>query len=155
MHTERTNRADEGLTTFGHLAGQALQQCSTAPSIEPRRIAGCGAGSAVTGELAAAGEVTAPRQAGTILSPFIYLTAFTRGMGPASLVWDVPGNLPDELNGYGNFDGTYHGPMRVRTAVAYDHVIPLLGTLQQVGTANAWLTAHQSGVESLSQLSLE
>ena len=105
--------------------------------------------------LAAAGEVTAPRQAGTILSPFIYLTAFTRGMGPASLVWDVPGNLPDELNGYGNFDGTYHGPMRVRTAVAYDHVIPLLGTLQQVGTANAWLTAQQSGVESLSQVSLE
>ena len=99
--------------------------------------------------LAAAGEVTAPRQAGTILSPFIYLTAFTRGMGPASLVWDVPGNLPDELNGYGNFDGTYHGPMRVRTAVAYDHVIPLLGTLQQVGTANAWLTAQQSGVEGV------
>jgi membrane carboxypeptidase/penicillin-binding protein len=105
--------------------------------------------------LALSGDVTEPRQAGTVLSPFIYLTAFTRGMGPASLVWDVPGNLPEELDGYANFDDTYHGPMRVRTAAAFDYVIPMLTTLQQVGTANAWLTAQQSGLESLSGLDLD
>ena len=31
---------------------------------------------------------------GTLLTPFIYLTAFTRGLSPASLVWDTPSSLP-------------------------------------------------------------
>ena len=28
--------------------------------------------------------------AGSLLTPFVYLTGFTRGLSPASLVWDVP-----------------------------------------------------------------
>jgi membrane carboxypeptidase/penicillin-binding protein len=48
------------------------------------------------------GDPTAAHQPGTILSPFIYLTAFTRGLNPASLVWDIPANVPPSLEGYGN-----------------------------------------------------
>jgi membrane carboxypeptidase/penicillin-binding protein len=96
--------------------------------------------------LALAGDPTAPQQPGTILSPFIYLTAFTRGLSPASLVWDIPANLPPSLEGYGNRDGEFHGPMRIRTALANDYVVPALATLTQVGPTNAWRTAKQSGL---------
>ncbi|MBN2045019.1 MAG: transglycosylase domain-containing protein [Anaerolineales bacterium] len=99
--------------------------------------------------LAIAGDAQVTHQAGTILSPFIYLTGFTRGMEPASLVWDVPGSIPPELEGFSNFDGTFHGPMRIRTASAYDYLVPLLSTLQQVGAGNAWNTSYQSGLVSL------
>ncbi len=99
--------------------------------------------------LALSGEPTAPQQPGTILSPFIYLTAFTRGLSPASLVWDIPANLPPSLQGYGNLDGEFHGPMRIRTALANDYIVPALATLTQVGPNNVWRTAIQSGLHSL------
>lgn len=99
--------------------------------------------------LASVGETHSPHQAGTMLAPFIYLTAFTRGLEPASLVWDIPSSLPSGLEGYGNQDNTYHGPMRIRTAAAFDYLVPLLSTLRQIGSTNAWRTAMQSGLYSL------
>ncbi len=105
--------------------------------------------------LAMAGDTNTPHQTGTILSPFVYLTAFTRGFGPASLVWDIPASLPPEVEGYSNRDGTFHGPMRIRTASAFDYLIPLLSTLRQIGPTNAWRTAQQSGLNSLNAAQFE
>jgi membrane carboxypeptidase/penicillin-binding protein len=99
--------------------------------------------------LSLVGDPTASHHPGTILSPFIYLTAFTRGISPASLVWDIPANLPPALEGYGNRDGVFHGPMRIRTALANDYIVPALATLTQVGPTNVWRTAQQSGLHSL------
>ncbi|TAK14784.1 MAG: hypothetical protein EPO32_00395 [Anaerolineae bacterium] len=100
-----------------------------------------------TGQVRAlAGPSDALHPAGTSLSPFVYLTAFTRGFGPASLVWDVPASLPPELEGYSNADGQFHGPVRIRTALANDYVIPALQVLSQVGPANVWRTAQQAGL---------
>lgn len=105
-----------------------------------------------TGEvLALAGDVDSSHQAGTILSPFIYLTAFTRGLSPASLVWDIPASLPPGLEEYTNLDATFHGPMRIRTAFAHDYLVPVLSTLRQIGAANAWRAAAQSGLASLEE----
>lgn len=86
---------------------------------------------------------------GSILTPFVYLTAFTRGLNPASLVWDIPSSVPDTLDSYGNFDGEFHGPMRIRTALVNDYIVPALSTLTQVGPANVWRTAQQSGLAGL------
>ncbi|MCB2178630.1 transglycosylase domain-containing protein [bacterium] len=105
-----------------------------------------------TGEvLALAGDVDTPHQAGTIMSPFIYLTAFTRGLSPASLVWDIPASLPPGLEAYTNLDNTFHGPMRIRTAFAHQYIVPVLSTLRQIGAANAWRAAEQSGLASLQE----
>ncbi len=86
---------------------------------------------------------------GTALSPFVYLTAFTRGYGPASLVWDIPASLPPGLEGFTNADGRFHGPLRLRTALANDYVVPALQILSQVGAANVWRTAAQAGLPDL------
>ncbi|HTP00282.1 MAG TPA: transglycosylase domain-containing protein, partial [Anaerolineales bacterium] len=47
---------------------------------------------AATGETVRGEESAnlAPHDPGTLLTPFRYLTAFTRGFSPASLVWDIP-----------------------------------------------------------------
>lgn len=68
--------------------------------------------------------------AGSMASPFIYLTAFTRGMSPATLVWDTP--YADTINVH-NPDNLYHGPISLRTAMANDYLISAQKTLDQVG----------------------
>jgi membrane peptidoglycan carboxypeptidase len=99
--------------------------------------------------LALVGEANAPQPAGTILTPFIYLTSFTRGLNPASLVWDIPASVPPSLEEFGNLDWEYHGPVRIRTALTQDYLVSALSVLQQVGPSNAWRTTQQSGIYSL------
>ncbi len=65
---------------------------------------------------------------GSLLTPFVYLTGFTRGLGPASLVWDIPAQVNLQ-----NYDGRYHGPLRLRNALANDYRVPAEATLQQMG----------------------
>jgi membrane carboxypeptidase/penicillin-binding protein len=85
---------------------------------------------------------------GSLITPFIYLTAFTRGFSPASLVWDIPESLPEEV---GFEQEKYSGPMRIRTAFSNDYLIPSIQTLGKVGPENVWSILQQLGVISLSQ----
>ncbi len=63
--------------------------------------------------------------AGTVITPFIYLTGFSRGLSPASLTWDIPGSLAS--------DGQiFHGPVRLRTALANDYLTPAVNLLDQM-----------------------
>jgi len=71
----------------------------------------------------------ASHPAGTLLTPFLYLTGFTRGLNPASLAWDISGSLP-------NPGGAYHGPVRLRIALANDYLPPAAQVLAQMGDEN-------------------
>ncbi len=107
--------------------------------------------------LALAGDPNrdAAHAVGSLVTPFIYLTAFTRGMGPSSLVWDIPpssssaGSLPANLVANGQHGILYHGPVRIRTALSNDYLTPAFQLLGQVGPENVALTARQLGVSSL------
>ncbi len=136
------------------------QDCPTArllpslPRDEPPALLGFSASVVVldprSGEvLALIGDPLAPHTPGSLLSPFVYLTAFTRGFSPASLVWDIPASLPASLSGYANPDGQFHGPARIRTALANDYVVPAVQVLGQIGAENVWRSARQSGLTSL------
>ncbi len=95
----------------------------------------------LTGQiLALAGNFPA-RPAGTLLTPFIYLTAFSRGLGPASLVWDIPRNDLPAL------DGRFYGPMRLRRALANDYLAPALDVLDQMGLPNVLATTRSFGLD--------
>lgn len=87
------------------------------------------------------------RPAGTLLTPFVYLTAFTRGMSPGTLVWDIPSQ--DAGLAVENFDGEFHGPLRLRTALANDYLAPVPQLLNQVGSGNVWRMAGQLGLSGL------
>lgn len=85
---------------------------------------------------------------GSLITPLIYLTAFTRGMGPASLLWDIPNNPVNGLEDLKNPDGRFHGPVRLRLALANDYLIPSIQVLVQMGAEHVWSTAQQLGLVS-------
>ncbi len=84
-----------------------------------------------------------PHHAGTLLTPFIYLTAFTRGLSPASLLWDIP----DESIPLQNLDGKFHGPLRLRMAFANDYLVPAAQVLDQMGAPLVAQTAASFGLD--------
>ena len=81
--------------------------------------------------------------AGSILSPFIYLSAFARGHQPASLEWDIP--IP-ELAIPPNLDNQFHGPLRARIALANDLLSPAAQLFQQIGSETIINTTKQMGI---------
>lgn len=78
--------------------------------------------------------------AGTLLMPFLYLTGFTRGLGPASLGWDIPGAIS-------NLDGNYRGPVRLRLALVNDYLPPAAAILEQMGMSEVQRVAASFGLE--------
>lgn len=84
--------------------------------------------------------------AGSLGTPFVYLTAFTRGLSPGSLVWDIPAQAGEAE--WKNFDGVYRGPIRLRVALANDYLTPAAKLLTQVGKENVWRTAQQFGLSN-------
>jgi membrane carboxypeptidase/penicillin-binding protein len=87
---------------------------------------------------------------GSLVTPFIYLTAFTRGFSPASLVWDIPLDqawipavgIEDDIQ--------YEGPLRLRYALANDKLMPAVQMVNQIGADNVLKIARQMGLNSLS-----
>ena len=81
------------------------------------------------------------RQPGSSIKPITYLAAFEKGWTPSTLIWDVPsefppsGNIDDPREPYipVNYDGKFHGPVTVRTALSNSFNVPAVKTLQFVG----------------------
>jgi len=86
------------------------------------------------------GATLASHPAGTTITPFIYLTGFSRGLNPASLAWDIPSGAPK--NGQ-----VYHGPVRLRTALANDYLPPAQSVLAQMGVESVQNVAASFGLE--------
>jgi penicillin-binding protein 1C len=82
-----------------------------------------------------------PRQPGSSMKPLTYTAAFELGWTPSTLIWDVPSEFPPSGNNDDqrppyvpvNYDGQFHGPVTVRTALANSYNIPAVKTLQFVG----------------------
>ncbi len=91
-------------------------------------------------------------QPGSMLTPFVAVAAFARGFAPASLVWDIPETAPPIEGVQLNPDGEYHGPQRLRLALANDYLIPLAGLLDQLGAINVWRQAQPLGLGRLGQV---
>ena len=99
---------------------------------------------ATVGETTLNGESAnlAAHRAGSSLTPFIYLTGFTRGLSPASLLWDIPNEANTQ-----NFDGSFHGPLRLRMALANDYLVPMEGVLAQMGSENVSRISRSFGLD--------
>jgi membrane carboxypeptidase/penicillin-binding protein PbpC len=84
-----------------------------------------------------------------------------RGFSPATLIWEVPpesqpGVEPPEVEGdelTQTVSDTYHGPVRIRTALANDYLLAAAQVSERAGVENAWQTAWQFGMVSLGQQS--
>jgi len=103
---------------------------------------------ALVGEMDSAGNQgnLSARRIGSLVTPFIYLTGFTRGMSPASLAWDIPGGLSGTAGDVQNPDGRFHGPVRQREALASDYLVPAAEILTQLGAESVARIAAPFGV---------
>lgn len=79
---------------------------------------------------------------GSGLDAFVYLTGFTRGLSPATLTWDIPSGENVQ-----NFDGEYHGAMRLRMALANDYQVPVEILKTQMGIENVTKIASSFGLD--------
>jgi penicillin-binding protein 1A len=87
------------------------------------------------------------RQPGSSFKPFVYSAALEKGFTPATVINDAPlffdasvtGGQPWEPK---NYDGTFEGPMSMRTALKKSKNMISIRILQAVGPQNAqdWIT---------------
>lgn len=98
------------------------------------------------------------RQPGSSFKTFSYLQAFEVGaldgskLSPASVVYDVRTGFEDPPNPPyvpENYDRKYHGPVRLRTALASSYNIPAVKVLELVGIKNVLNLAHRMGITTL------
>ena len=112
-------------------------------------------GSADFNDEAISGQVNmalAPRQAGSAIKPLVYLSAFERGWTPATLLWDVPTEFADGANPVyvpKNFDDEFHGPLRVRPALANSYNIPAVKSMEFVGVCAFISDVQRLGLATL------
>lgn len=94
------------------------------------------------------------RQPGSAVKPFAYSAAMERGMTPGDVIWDthtqieIPGQPMYEPR---NYDGLFHGPMTMRTALANSYNIPAVQTLRLAGVDSLLELLRRFGVTTLKQ----
>ncbi len=84
------------------------------------------------------------RQPGSSIKPVTFATGFKQGFSPGNTILDIPTNF----NGYKpvNYDGKFHGPVSIRTALGSSYNIPAVKMLAEVGVENMIQTAQELGI---------
>ncbi|MBV6450589.1 MAG: Monofunctional biosynthetic peptidoglycan transglycosylase [Anaerolineales bacterium] len=107
---------------------------------------------AIAGQINMADSAT--RQPGSSIKPITYVAAFEKGWTPSTLIWDVPTDFPDGANPpYSpvNYDGKFHGPMTVRTALSNSFNIPAVKALEFVGVYDNPNTPEKDGMIAMAE----
>lgn len=99
--------------------------------------------------------VLALRQPGSALKPFTYGIALERDYTAASILPDIPTNAPIFAGGGDftptNYDGRFHGPVRLRTALACSYNVPVVRLLEPLGAELLLQRLQHAGFVSLKQ----
>jgi penicillin-binding protein 1A len=91
----------------------------------------------------------APRQPGSSIKPFLYLTVFQDlGFAPSTFMPDLYINI----NGYSptDWNNVYNGPMNIKTALRESRNVPAVKTLYALGTSKFITELHKFGFTGLS-----
>ncbi|RMF82945.1 MAG: hypothetical protein D6737_00095 [Chloroflexi bacterium] len=94
------------------------------------------------------------RQPGSTMKPFTYSAAMEQGMTPGDVIWDTPTDIgiPGQPTYTPlNYDRRFHGPMRMRHALANSYNVPAVQTLRRVGVENLLALMRRFGVETLNE----
>jgi penicillin-binding protein 1C len=95
------------------------------------------------------------RQPGSALKPFTYGLGFERGFTAASILPDIPTHTPLEA-GAGdftptNYDGHFHGPVRLRAALACSYNVPAVRVMESLGADLLLRRLQLAGFTSLNK----
>ena len=93
-----------------------------------------------------------PRQPGSSFKPYVYATAFKKGMNPATMLFDVVTNF-GEFGGKDyipqDYDGKERGPISIRSALQGSLNIPAVKTVLLTGVEDSIDTAEAMGITTL------
>ena len=97
--------------------------------------------------------VLALRQPGSTLKPFTYALALEKGMTAATVFEDAPSQFPTRDGYYApqNYDRRFHGPTRLRSALACSYNVPAVSALEVIGPDILYKRLKSAGFESLGQ----
>lgn len=92
------------------------------------------------------------RQPGSSFKPYVYLTAFTKGYTPETMLFDVETNFStDSGKDYKpqNYDGKFRGPIQIKEALPQSLNIPAVQTLYLAGVRDSVNLAKNMGITGL------
>ena len=104
------------------------------------------------------------RQPGSAFKPFVYATAFKKGLTPETVVFDLQTEFNPSCNENGiqvsggdqdkcyrpvNFDGKFRGPISLRESLAQSLNVPSVKVLYFAGINESLATARDFGITSL------
>jgi len=92
-----------------------------------------------------------PRQPGSTIKPFTYALSLESGWTAASVIEDGQVQFPAVGGAFRpkNYDLKFHGPVRMRAALACSYNIPAVSVLQALGTGRLYLKLKALGFDSL------
>lgn len=146
---KRNKNSNAALVAMDPKTGQILAMVGSKDYFGDPEPAGCTPGKNCQFE----GNVnvsTAERQPGSSIKPLIYVTAFGKDykMAPSTVLYDVVTNF-GSFGGKSyiphNYNGSQHGAIQMRNALAGSLNIPAVKTLALVGVDNAINTLRKSG----------
>ncbi len=92
------------------------------------------------------------RQPGSSFKPYVYLTAFTKGYLPETILYDVETQFETaEGKSYqpNNYDGKFHGPLSMKKALGGSLNVPAVKTLYLAGVNDSVKLAKSLGLSGL------
>lgn len=107
---------------------------------------------------------TASRQPGSSFKPIVYAAAFREGYTPETVLFDVPTQFSTRCDAYGNpnpgaresdcympenYDGSSHGPISLRDALAQSLNVPAVKLLYLTGLNKAVSLAQDMGLSTI------
>ncbi len=92
--------------------------------------------------------VTALRQPGSALKPFIYGLALENGYTPATIIKDEDVFFEGGFRPK-NYDESFHGDVRLRTALACSYNVPVVRVTEKLGVHKVLAMLHGFGFDSL------
>jgi penicillin-binding protein 1C len=97
--------------------------------------------------------ITALRQPGSALKPFTYALALEKGMNPATLILDAQIRIRSNGIDYipRNYDGKFHGFIRLREALACSYNISAIKVLERIGVESLLARLKNLGFDSLNE----
>lgn len=92
-----------------------------------------------------------PRQPGSSIKPVTYAAAFKQGYSPGTVLLDNPVTFRNGWEAYTpvNYDGRFHGPVSIRTALGSSYNIPAVKMLAIIGLPEMIKTARDLGITTL------
>ncbi|MDO8570596.1 MAG: PBP1A family penicillin-binding protein [Candidatus Daviesbacteria bacterium] len=97
------------------------------------------------------------RQPGSSIKPITYAAAFEEGFSPGTILLDSPTTFSPAGAGLPytpvNYDGKFHGPVTIRTALGSSYNVPAVKALATVGLPKMLETARAMGITTLTKIS--